>query len=66
MKKPQEIDKYKVVDYKNMRDEPLEAMVLFIKLGDKEMADAYLKLAANIHSISTKIESRQSLKDINL
>ena len=44
-------NKYKAIDYKKLRDEAIAAMVEFRKMGDNEMANAYLNLAAHIVKI---------------
>lgn len=48
--------KYKVIDYKKQRDEAVNAFVMFRKLGDNKMAEAYLNLAVRLNQLRTDIE----------
>ena len=59
-------NKYKAIDYKKLRDEAIAAMVEFRKMGDNEMANAYLNLAAHIVKIRTEIDPVNIPKDSSL
>ena len=49
-------EKYTREDYKKIRDEAIEAAVVFRKLGDTEMAEEYLNLATRINNIRVHID----------
>ena len=48
----------KIINYKKARNEALEAMFEFRKMGDDKMADAYLNLAVHIESTRTDIQTK--------
>ena len=58
--------KIKVIDYKKLRDEAIEAMIKFRKMGDMELANHYFTLAAHIQSIRTDIDTMKLPKDNSL
>ena len=58
--------KIKVIDYKKARDEALDTMIYFKKLGNEKMALAYLNLAAHIQSIRTEIDPLELPKNARL
>ena len=58
--------KYKAIDYKKLRDEAMEAFVQFRKMGNNEMAEAYLNLAAHIVKVRTEIDPVNIPKDSSL
>ena len=58
--------KYKAIDYKKLRDEAIEAFVQFRKMGNNEMAEAYLNLAAHIVKVRTEIDPVNIPKDSSL
>jgi len=44
------------IDYKKQRDEALKAVIMFRKMGDKEMANNYLDLAVRLNQLRTDID----------
>ena len=56
----------KQIDYKKLRDEAIAAKVEFRKMGNNEMAEAYLNLAAHIVKIRTEIDPVNIPKDSSL
>ena len=56
----------KAIDYKKLRDEAIEAMIQFRKMGDDKMAEAYFNLAVHINNNRIYIDPIEIPKDATL
>ena len=59
-------EKYTAIDYKKLRDDVIEEMIEFRKLGDDKMAENCLNLAVHINNLRVHPDPLMIPKDSSL